>query len=95
MPALRLRRRKVPERNVNLEGVTGDSSRVRRICFRYPVGHHMRLVPAGWSGRDDIVNRPVRWRALSTEEVRLQLSVLAYNLGNLWRRLVLPARVDT
>ena len=23
------------------------------------------------------------------------LSVLAYNLGNLWRRLVLPARIDT
>ena len=29
-----------------------------------------------------------RFRA---NEVRLQLSVLAYNLGNLWRRLVLPA----
>ena len=26
-------------------------------------------------------------------EVRLQLSVLAYNLGNLWRRLVLPPRI--
>ena len=26
---------------------------------------------------------------------RLQLSVLAYNLGNLWRRLVLPTRIDT
>ena len=25
--------------------------------------------------------------------MRLQLSVLAYNLGNLWRRLVLPPRV--
>ena len=33
-----------------------------------------------------------RFRA---NEVRLQLSVLAYNLGNLWRRLVLPPRVDT
>ena len=30
-----------------------------------------------------------RFRA---NEVRLQLSVLAYNLGNLWRRLVLPPR---
>ena len=28
-----------------------------------------------------------RFRA---NEVRLQLSVLAYNLGNLWRRLILP-----
>ncbi len=27
-------------------------------------------------------------------EVRLWLSVLAYNLGNLWRRLVLPKKID-
>jgi len=27
-------------------------------------------------------------------EVRLWLSLIAYNLGNLWRRLVLPARID-
>ena len=33
-----------------------------------------------------------RFRA---NEVRLQLSVPAYNLGNLWRRLVLPKRIDT
>jgi hypothetical protein len=33
-----------------------------------------------------------RFRA---NEVRLQLSVLACNLGNLWRRLVLPKRIDT
>lgn len=32
-----------------------------------------------------------RFRA---NEVRLQLSVLAYNLGNLWRRLMLPQRID-
>jgi hypothetical protein len=32
-----------------------------------------------------------RFRA---NEVRLQLSVLAYNLGNLWRRLVLRTRID-
>jgi hypothetical protein len=29
-----------------------------------------------------------------SNEVRLGLSVIAYNLGNLWRRLVLPKRVD-
>ncbi len=29
-----------------------------------------------------------------SNEVRLWLSVIAYNLGNLWRRLVLPARID-
>jgi len=30
-----------------------------------------------------------------SNEVRLWLSVIAYNLGNLWRRLVLPRRIDT
>jgi len=39
------------------------------------------------------------WTRLSchrfrSNEVRLQLSVLAYNLGNLWWRLVLPKRID-
>jgi len=29
-----------------------------------------------------------------SNEVRLWLSVIAYDLGNLWRRLVLPKRID-
>jgi hypothetical protein len=29
-----------------------------------------------------------------SNEVRLGLSVIAYNLGNLWRRLALPKRID-
>jgi len=29
-----------------------------------------------------------------SNEVRLWLSVIAYNLGNLWRRLVVPKRID-
>jgi hypothetical protein len=33
-----------------------------------------------------------RFRA---NEVRLWLSVIAYNLGNLWRRLALPMRIDS
>ena len=41
----------------------------------------------------------VHWTRLSchrfrANEVRLQLSVLAYNLGDLWRQLVLPKRID-
>ena len=32
---------------------------------------------------------------LRANEVRLWLSLIAYNLGNLWRRLALPARVDS
>ena len=40
------------------------------------------------------------WTRLSchrfgANEVRLQLSVLAYNLGNLWRRLGLPNRIKS
>jgi hypothetical protein len=31
---------------------------------------------------------------LRANEVRLQLSLLAYNLGNLWRRLVMPKKID-
>ena len=29
-----------------------------------------------------------------SNEVRLWLTIIAYNLGNLWRRLVLPQRID-
>jgi len=29
-----------------------------------------------------------------SNEVQLWLSVMAYNLGNLWRRLALPKRID-
>ena len=32
-------------------------------------------------------------RFLRSNEVRLWLSIIAYNLGNLWRRLVLPHRI--
>jgi Transposase DDE domain group 1 len=39
------------------------------------------------------------WTRLSCHRFRAnevrQLSVLAYNVGNLWRRLVLPTRIDT
>ena len=33
-------------------------------------------------------------RRFRSNEVRLWLSVMAYNLGNLWRRLVLPKRIE-
>ena len=42
----------------------------------------------------------VKWTRLSRHDfvdnqVRLQLFALAYNLGNVWRRLVLPKRIDS
>ncbi len=33
------------------------------------------------------------WLEMESNEVRLWLSVIAYNLGNLWRRLALPRRI--
>ena len=33
-------------------------------------------------------------RPFRSNEVRLWLGVIAYNLGNLWRRLVVPKRID-
>ena len=34
------------------------------------------------------------WHRFRSNEVRLWLSVIAYNLGNLWRWLVLPQRIE-
>ena len=34
------------------------------------------------------------WHRFRSNEVPLWLSVIAYNLGNLWRRLVLPQRIE-
>jgi hypothetical protein len=42
------------------------------------------------SGEDDAAQLP----PVSVERVRLWLSLIAYNLGNLWRRLVLPRRIS-
>jgi hypothetical protein len=36
----------------------------------------------------------LRCHRFRSNEVRLRLSVMADNLGNLWRRLVLPKRID-
>jgi hypothetical protein len=41
----------------------------------------------------DLAPNAERYR-VRANEARLQLSLLAYNLGNLWRRLVLPKRID-
>ena len=46
-----------------------------------------------------VARSPAHWTRLSchrfrANQERLQVSVLAYNLGNLWRRLALPKRID-
>jgi len=42
---------------------------------------------------NESLERDVACHRFRSNEVRLWLSVIAYNLGNLWRRLVLPLRV--
>ena len=39
-------------------------------------------------------SHPLSCHRFRSNAVRLWLSVIAYNLGNLWRRLVLPVRID-
>jgi len=41
-------------------------------------------------GEDDASLLP----SVRSNQVRLALSLLAYNLGNLWRRLALPRRIE-
>jgi hypothetical protein len=45
-------------------------------------------------GKQAVKMAPMSCYRFRSNEVRLWLSVMAYNLGNLWRRLALPNRID-
>jgi hypothetical protein len=45
-------------------------------------------------GKQAVKMPRVRCHRFRSNEVRLWLSVIAYNLGNLWRRLALAGRID-
>jgi hypothetical protein len=45
-------------------------------------------------GKQAVKMTRLSWHRFRFNEVRLWLSVVAYNLGNLWRRLVLPQRAE-
>jgi len=45
-------------------------------------------------GKQAVKMPRLRCRRFRSNEVRLMLGPLAYNLGNLWRRLVLPKRIE-
>jgi hypothetical protein len=47
------------------------------------------------AGKDEVKLTRLSCHRFRADEVRLALSVIAYNLGNLWRRLALPRRIDT
>jgi hypothetical protein len=49
----------------------------------------------GWNGCKKAVKMTRRsCHRFRSNQVRLALSLLAYNLGNLWRRLALPRRIE-
>jgi Transposase DDE domain group 1 len=45
-------------------------------------------------GKQAVKMTRLSWHRFRSNEVRLWLSVIACNLGNMWRRLVLPRRID-
>ena len=80
------RRRAVPARRLHRDESPGLESRGRAVLQQARDRRAMDQQAAHWTRLSCH-----RFRA---NEVRLQLSVLAYNLGNLWRRLVLPRRIE-
>jgi hypothetical protein len=57
--------------------------------------YHQRGTAEQWikEGKQAVKMTRLSCRRFRSNEVRLWLSVIAYNLGNLWRRLVLPNRI--
>ena len=67
-----------------------------RRSASYSINYNKRGTAEQWIKEG---KQATHWTRLSchrfrANEARLQLSLLAYNLGNLWRRLVLPKRID-
>jgi hypothetical protein len=48
-----------------------------------------------WEGKQSVKMTRLSCHRFRSNEVRLWLSVIAYNLGNLWPRLVLPKGVKS
>ncbi len=58
--------------------------------------HNKRGTAEQWikEGKQAVKMTRLSCHRFRSNEVRLWLSLIAYNLGNLWRRLVLPKRID-
>ncbi|MBM4194732.1 MAG: hypothetical protein FJ202_10200 [Gemmatimonadetes bacterium] len=71
----------------------------RRHCRHFANALHRGTLPRTAQGPTPRAARAATARLDAPlprkSKLSLQLSVLAYNLGNLWRRLVLPKRIDT
>ena len=46
-------------------------------------------------GKQAVKMTRLSWHRFRANELRLWLCIIAYNLGNLWRRLALPKRIGT
>src|SRR5262249_31290365 len=59
--------------------------------------YNQRATAEQWikEGKQAVAMTRLSCHRFRANEVRLWLSLIAYNLGNLWRRLVLPARIDS
>jgi len=59
--------------------------------------HHKRGTAEQWikAGKEAVKMTRLSCHRFRANEVQLWLCVIAYNLGNLWRRLALPTRIDT
>jgi hypothetical protein len=57
--------------------------------------YNKRGTPEQWikEGKQAVKTTRLSYHRFRLNEVRLWLTVIAYNLGNLWRRLALPLRV--
>ena len=62
----------------------------------WPINYNKRGTSEQWikEGKQAVKMTRLSCHCFRSNEVRLWLSVIAYNLGNLRRRLVLPKRID-
>jgi hypothetical protein len=73
----------------------GEAAR-QLICRTRQVTRHKRASAEQWikEGKQAVKMTRLSCHRFRSNEVRLGLSVLAFNLGNLWRRLALPRRIE-
>ncbi len=61
---------------------------------RHVVGGNDHLLQRSGARNHDCPAYRLSCHRFRSNQVRLPLSLLAYNLGNLWRRLSLPKRIE-
>jgi len=73
--------------------VTNTQLRNRKVIYLY----NQRGKAEQWikEGKQAVKMTRLSCHRFRGNEVRLWLSTLAYNLGNLWRRLVLPKGIES